>query len=46
MLHECPECGAEYTSRLAAEECGEFDRTEQQRQREYTRAHEAPKERP
>lgn len=26
--HPCPECGAEYSSPLAAEECGEQDRTD------------------
>lgn len=26
--HPCPECTAEYTSQLGAEECGEQDRAE------------------
>lgn len=26
--HPCPECASEYTSALAAEECGEDDRFE------------------
>lgn len=33
-MQPCPECGAEYSSALAAEECGEFDRVEDRRIRQ------------
>ena len=34
-LHTCTECGADYTSPLAAELCGDADRAEQARQRAW-----------
>ena len=33
-MRPCPECGAEYSSALAAEECGEVDRVEDRRIRQ------------
>ena len=39
-MHPCPECGDEYSSPLAAEDCGERDLTEAARQRRWTKAHE------
>lgn len=34
-MNQCTECGTQYTSRLAAEECADFDKTEAQNTREW-----------
>ena len=35
----CTECGTLWTSRLAAEECADFDRAEDARQRQWVAKH-------
>lgn len=35
----CPECPAEYTSHMAAEQCGEDDRTQDRRNRAWMNRH-------
>lgn len=38
-MYQCDECPAEYTSAMAAAECGETDREDDARERQWLRAH-------
>lgn len=38
-MFQCDECPAEYTSAMAAAECGETDRVEDARERAWVKAH-------